>query len=101
MKDKPAVEDALLEDEKKYKAAVTMLGEMTQNGYKRVSDAVAKAYSIPKEWIPSFYKLTKNRPNVVSNSLVPTYDTFVTREPLEENAHGLVLQMEDVGLYVD
>lgn len=58
-------------DSRTYKTAVTMLCEATLSGFSRIRDSMLKEFMIPKEWLPSFYMLTKNRPKIESSNIVP------------------------------
>ena len=80
-----------------------MLGELTLNGYKRVSDQIRRQFKIPNEWMPSFYKLTKNRPVIDKLTVLPTETVLINSEPAPLNASGaeLVNQLADVGLFVE
>ena len=105
----PGVDTSLFPKEKfndtdgKYSTAVSMLGELTLNGYKRVSEKIRKQFKIPSEWMPSFYKLTKNRPAVEKLTLLPKETVLINSEPAPLIASGaeLVNQLADVGLFVE
>ena len=73
----------------KYTAAVAMLGELTLNGYKRVSDALKEHFHIPDSWLPSFYNLTKHRPTMESVTIKPSLDTTINH-PLPKDHEGLI-----------
>ena len=52
-----------------YEAAITMLTHSTLIGYSEIRDSVIKQFHIPKQWMPSFYMMTKNRPRMMSFSI--------------------------------
>ena len=86
----------------KYIAAVAMLGKLTLNGYKRVTDAVKKQFQIPDSWMPSYYKLTKDRPEMESVTIKPTLETTINHPAPKdhENAEEVMQDLVDVGLGV-
>ena len=87
----------------KYNAAVAMLGEVTLNGYKRVSDAIKKQFCIPDEWMPSYYNLTKHRPAMELVTIKPSLDTSINHHSPKdhESTADLREELADVGLDVD
>ena len=48
-----------------YNVAVKMLGKLTMEGFKNLRKEIIEKFKIPKKWLPSFAKLTSNRPKVV------------------------------------
>ena len=86
----------------KYNAAVAMLGEMTLNGYKRVTDAIKNQFGIPAAWLPSYYNLTKDRPVMEPVTIKPSLNTASNHASPKEHqdVSELVEDLGDVGLDV-
>ena len=59
-----------------YKTAVTMLGHSTLLGYNDIRSELIKEFNLPASWLPSFYMLTKNRPNVETFDIIPNASHF-------------------------
>ena len=78
-----------------------MLQECTLSGYNDIRKSLISEFKIPKEWIPSYYKFTHNRPQInsiilhpksfPSCSILPSLTTTVTSE-------GTQYDCDDVGL---
>ena len=62
-------------DSRQYKTAVAMLCEATLSGFSKIRHSIINEFSIPKEWLPSFYLLTKNRPKIESSIIVPKFSS--------------------------
>ena len=93
-------------DDEKFEVAIEMLGSMTMRGYTKLSKLIKKAYNIPKKWMPSFAKLTENRPKMVGFELEPRLDTLINCPPsvgISDKATKteIVQSLADVGLEVD
>ena len=75
-------------------------------GYKELQKDLIDKLMIPKLWIPSFAKLTPNRPKVNGFELSPTLNVCVTNPPPEKqlrcNSKAKFIQdLEEVGLFVE
>ena len=75
-----------------------MLGELTLNLYKRVSDKSKKKFKIPSKWLASYYKLSLNRPGLDAFTLKPQIKVFINTEPEKVS---IVQDLVDVGIFVD
>ena len=54
--------------------AVSLLCEATETGYKRLKASIAKDFQVDCKSIPSFYMVTKDRPNIMEFCIEPTVD---------------------------
>ena len=89
-----------------YSVAVRMLGKLTMTGYTDLRKDLIGELKIPKQWIPSFKKLTANRPKVNGFNLSPTLNVLVTNPPPEKQLNlnskaEFIQDLEDVGLFVE
>ena len=92
-------------DEERYKVAVKMLGTMTMQGFTDLRKEILENFDIPKKWLPSFAKLTKNRPKIIGFECEPNLLTRINCAPVQEPSTQptdiLIQDLEDVGLDVD
>ena len=88
-----------------YTVATKLLGKLTMTGYKDIRTSIIEKFNIPKQWLPSFAKLTANPPKVFGFDVIPTLKTLVTSPPPEKLVVGTKTQfmqdMEDVGIFLD
>ena len=92
-------------DDDMFSVAVRMLGKLTMGGYNELRGEIIQKFKIPKQWIPSFGKLTANRPKVFGYNIIPSLITAVTNPPPEKTGDKtkpqFVKDLEDVGLFVE
>ena len=85
--------------------ATKLLGKLTMTGYNEIRKNIIEEYRIPSIWLPSFAKLTSNRPKVFGFDVTPTLNTLVTNPPPDRIVAGTKTQfiqdMEDAGLFFD
>lgn len=89
-----------------YSVAVRMLGKLTMTGYTDLRKDFIGDLKIPRQWIPSFKKLTANRPKVNGFNLSPTLNVLVTNPSPEKQLNlnskaEFIQDLEDVGLFVE
>ena len=72
--------------------ALTFLGSCTKNKYDELRNAVCNTMGLSVTLIPSYYLLTKNRPNVVGEIVRPTKNLFT--ELLPELTRPVLTQEE-------
>ena len=58
-------------EEKKFIAATSLLGESTQKGYNRMRKDIMIDFNIEAKDFPSYYHMTKFRPNFISFDVNP------------------------------
>ena len=94
------------EDDDKFNVAIKMLGSMTMQGYTELRNEIREQFKIPKKWLPSFAKLTENRPKIVGFEIEPSMDTLINNPPRigfskDATKTEVVQGLTDVGLYVE
>ena len=66
----------------KYKSAFVLLGNASRNGYERITKDLIKEFDISKNRLPSYYKLTKDRPKIEGFKLNNNNNAFINNKGL-------------------
>ena len=77
-------------DENTFKVAIKMLGTMTMQGFTDLRREIIEKFQIPKKWLPSFAKLTQNRPKIVGFECEPNLVTRINKAPIVDKKYKRV-----------
>ena len=84
----------------RHRAAVSMLGECSSRGYERVRGNLMQDFGLTSQELPSYYKLTKNRPKIIPISISPLLHSNTSINDVASspyNGEQLVLGVDDDG----
>ena len=72
-----------------HNADLAILGEATREGYERIRRQVMIDFNIGKDELPSYFRLTKNRPNIITLSITPNTTRFCSTDTIFSNVLGV------------